>query len=149
MTLKNNITNAANQALKAGQKEKTTTLRFLLAQIKNEEISKKHQELTDKEITKLINQQVKKLNESIQLFKQGQREDLIKKAKNEIKILSVYLPEQISDKELEEEIEKIILNNPNLPHPGAVIGLAVGSIGERASNQRIAQIIKKKLKNDL
>lgn len=81
--------------------------------------------LTDEQIAKVINNQIKKLEESLSFFKKGKREDLIKKTKAEIKILKVYLPRQLSDEELGAKIEKIFKQNPSVSHPGALIRICI------------------------
>jgi uncharacterized protein YqeY len=146
MNLKQKVQQNITQALKAGETNKLEVLRFLNAQIQNEEINQARKELTDEQVIKLINNQVKKLEEGIELFKKGGREELVKKNEEEIKILKEYLPEQLSDEELEKEIDQIIKDNPNLPHPGALIGIAVKKLAGRADNKRISQLIISKLK---
>jgi uncharacterized protein YqeY len=144
MSLKVQIQKDIRSALKAKEGVRLSTLRFLNAQIQNAEIEKGRQELTDEEIIKLINSQIKKLKESLALFEKGKRNDLIKKTREEIKILKKFLPQQLSDEELAKEIQKIIDENPDFGHPGALIGLAIKKLAGRADNQRIAQIIKEK-----
>ncbi|MBU4349645.1 GatB/YqeY domain-containing protein, partial [bacterium] len=79
------------------------TLRLIRAAIKNAEISKKDK-LTEDEVIGIVNNFLKKLEESLDIFIQGQRPELAEKAKKEIEIVKKYLPEQLS----EEEVEKIV-----------------------------------------
>jgi len=147
MGLKNKIQVNNTQALKAGNKEKLEALRYLNAQINDKEIAQGRKELTDEEIVKLINGQIKKLDESLSFFEKGGRKKLAEKTSSEITILKTYLPKQLSDEELEKEIEKIVKDNPNLPHPGALIGIAIKKLGAKADNKKISQITLKKFKN--
>lgn len=89
---------------------------------------------------------LKKLEESLSFFEKGNRKELVQKTKAELIILKTYLPKQLSDEELEKEINKIIKDNPNLPHPGALIGIAVKKLAGKADNKRISQLVMKKLK---
>lgn len=146
MDLKDQILLDITGALKKKETAKLSILRYLHAQIKDAEIEKRNQKLTDQEVINLINSQIKKLKESLVLFEQGQRQDLVDKTQTEIEILSSYLPKQISDEELDQEIEQISAANPNLPHPGALISLAVKKLAGQADNQRIAQAVNKRLK---
>lgn len=148
MNLRNQIQQDITQALKAGQAEKLEVLRFLNSQIKDEEIKAGHKELNDEAIIKIITGQVKKLEEGIGFFKKAGRKELVDKNEKEIAILKTYLPTQISDKKLEEEIDQLIKDNPNLPHPGALIGMAVKKLAGKADNKRISQLILSKLKRD-
>lgn len=146
MNLRDRIQKDINEALKSKEEQKLSSLRFLNAQIQNKEIAQGRKELKDEEITELINNQIKKLEESLVLFEKGQREDLIKKTKTEIEILKAYLPKQLSDEKLEKEIEEIIKQSPSVPHPGALIGICVKALAGKADNKKIAQIVMKKVK---
>lgn len=145
MILKNRLQQDIIQAQKDQDSQKLSVLRFLFAEVKNLEIDKKRQELTDQEIQSLISGQIKKLNEDILFFEKGNRRDLIDKAKAEITILTGYLPRQLSDEELEKTINQIIAENKEINFPGALIGIAVKKIGGQADSNRIAQLINQKL----
>ena len=101
--LKSLIQTSVNKALKSGEKEKTTTLRMSLSAIQKEEINKKS-ELTEEETILIIQKMIKQSKESSIQFEAAGRKELADKEKNEIKILSEFLPKQIS----EEEIIKIV-----------------------------------------
>lgn len=146
MNLKTKIQEDAKQALKSKDKQRLSALRFLQAQIKDKEIEQGRKELTDEEIVKLISGQIKKLQESLEFFEKGQRADLIRKTKEEIEILKSYLPKQLSDEELEKEIEAVMAENPSVAHPGALIGLCVKKLAGKADNKKIAQMVMKKVK---
>lgn len=103
LSLEEVIFNDMKVALKENEKLKLSTLRLIRAAIKNTEISKKDK-LTEEEIIGIIYNHLKKLEESLDLFIKGQRPELADKAKEEIKIIKGYLPEQLS----EEEVEKIV-----------------------------------------
>ena len=92
-------------AMKAGEKETTKTLRTTLAKLKNKKIEKKD-ELSEKEIIKIIQTLVKQRKESIELFTKGGRDELADIERNEINLLTNYLPEMIS----EEDIKNIVVN---------------------------------------
>lgn len=96
------IFNDMKKALKNKEKLRLSTLRMIRAAMKNAEISKR-EKLTENEIIALIGSNLKKVEESLDIFIKGQRPDLADKAKNEIEIMKEYLPEQLS----EEEIRKI------------------------------------------
>ncbi|MBU4562438.1 GatB/YqeY domain-containing protein, partial [bacterium] len=88
---------------KENEKLKLSTLRLIRAAIKNAEISKKDK-LTEDEVIGVVTNNLKKLEESLDIFIKGQRPELADKAKKEIEIVKKYLPEQLS----EEEVEKIV-----------------------------------------
>lgn len=146
MSLRDKIQKDIAEALKKQEKQKLEVLRFLNAQIQNKEIEKGRKKLNDEEMIVLINGQIKKLEEGLVLFKKGKREDLVEKTKKEIEILQGYLPAQLSDEELEKEIEKIIKENPGVSQPGHLIGICVKTLAGKADNKKIAQLVMKKLK---
>lgn len=145
--LRDKIRQDINQALKKQEKQKLDCLRFFWAQIQNREIEKGREQLTDKEVVKLINTQIKNSEESLSFFEKGKREDLIKKTKEEIEILRVYLPRQLSEEELKKEVTKIIKQNPSISQLGPLIGLCIKSLTGKADNKRIAQMVMRKLKS--
>ena len=103
LSLEEVIFNDMKKALKGNEKLKLSTLRLIRAAIKNAEISKRDK-LTGDEVIGIVNNNLKKLEESLDMFTKGQRPELAEKAKKEIEIVKKYLPEQLS----EEEVEKIV-----------------------------------------
>ena len=103
LSLEEVIFNDMKKALKGNEKLKLSTLRLIRAAIKNAEISKKDK-LTKDEVIGIVANNLKKLEESLDIFTKGQRPELADKAKKEIEIVKKYLPEQLS----EEEVEKIV-----------------------------------------
>ena len=107
MNLKNKINLDYNEALKAKDKSKISTYRLILSAIKDLDISNRSgpnkKDTDDDDIKKLIKKMIKQRAESIDVYKKNNREDLLKIEENEHKILSDYLPKQLS----EEETKKI------------------------------------------
>ena len=107
MDLKNKINLDYNEALKAKDKSKISTYRLILSGIKDLDISNRSnpdkKEPADEGIKKLLKKMIKQRAESIDIYKKNNREDLLKIEENEHKILSSYLPKQLS----EEETKKI------------------------------------------
>ena len=103
LSLEEVIFNDMKKALKGNEKLKLSTLRLIRAAVKNAEISKKDK-LTEDEVIGIVANNLKKLEESLDIFTKGQRPELADKAKKEIEIVKKYLPEQLP----EEEIEKIV-----------------------------------------
>jgi len=107
MELKNKINLDYNEALKAKDKQKISTYRLILSAIKDLDISNRSgpnkKDTDDEDIKKLLKKMIKQRAESIDIYKKNNREDLLKIEENEHKILSNYLPKQLS----EEETKKI------------------------------------------
>jgi uncharacterized protein YqeY len=94
-------------AMKAGDRVRVSTLRLLLAALKNEKIQA-HRDLTEEEIEAVIRRAVKQRKDSIEQYGRGGREDLVASETAELGILEAYLPRNLTDGEIEEAIRKII-----------------------------------------
>ena len=105
MRQENKISEELIKALKSGDKLGTSVLRMLISKLKNKKIEEKVKDLSDEKVLSVIKKMAKQYKESIAQFKMGNRDDLVKKEENELKVISRYLPEEMS----KEEIEKIVL----------------------------------------
>jgi len=135
-------------ALKGKDETTVSTLRLLLAAIHNKEIElKKRGKLKNEEVVAVIRQQVKQRRESIEAYQKGKRDDLVEKEKQELDILSKYLPQQISSGELEKIVGQTI-EETGASGPadfGKVIGAVMGKVKGRADGSEVAKIVKEKL----
>lgn len=95
------------KALKAGEREKTTVLRGLKSDFKYKQIEL-GKELTDEDCISVIATVAKKTKDSIEQFQKGGRQDLVEKEERELKIIQVFLPQQIGEQELREIIQDAI-----------------------------------------
>jgi len=129
-------------ALKSGDKTKLEILRFILAQIKNKEIDKKSG-LNDEETLVVIKKVTKELKESIEAFEKGGRKDLSDDSKKQLEIVSVYLPAEISDEELKQEVEKVIKENQTIfdNNQKAIIGICMKQLRSKADPGRIMKTL--------
>src|SRR5690348_3100310 len=94
-------------ALKRGEKRRVSTLRLLLSALRNERIQAQRP-LTDEEIEAAIRRAVKQRREAIEQYQRGGRRDLVDAESEELGILQAYLPQEISEAELEAEIRRVI-----------------------------------------
>jgi len=108
LSLEEIIFNDMKKALKGNEKLKLSTLRLMRAAIKNAEISKKDK-LTEDEVLGIVANNLKKLEESLDIFTKYQRPELADKAKKEIKIVKKYLHEQLSEEEIKKIVEETFL----------------------------------------
>ena len=103
MDLKNKINLDYNEALKAKDKSRISTYRLILSAIKDLDISNRSgpnkKDTDDDDIKKLLKKMIKQRAESIDIYKKNNREDLLKIEESEHKILSDYLPKQLSEEE--------------------------------------------------
>ena len=128
MDLKNKINLDYNEALKAKDKSKISTYRLILSAIKDVDISNrsgpKKKETDDADIKTLLKKMIKQRAESIDVYKKNNREDLLKVEENEHKILSSYLPKQLSEEETKKICSEVIqkLGASSIKDIGKVMG---------------------------
>ena len=128
MDLKNKINLDYNEALKAKDKSKISTYRLILSAIKDLDISNRSgpnkKDTDDEDIKKLLKKMIKQRAESIDVYKKNNREDLLKIEENEYKILSDYLPKQLSEEETKKVCSEVAqkLGANSIKDMGKVMG---------------------------
>jgi hypothetical protein len=105
-------------ALKAGEKEKLSTLRMLLTEVKNERI-RKGGEVDEAGFVGLVRKSIKQREEAATQYRQGGREELAAKEESELQILSAYLPAQVDEGQLRSAIEEFVAER-GLSGPAAI-----------------------------
>lgn len=149
MALKERINDEMKAALLGGDRFVGDTLRNLKAAILDEEVAtnKREQGLSDEEVEKVIAREVKKRNESVRLYCENNRVDLAEPEEREIEILSVYLPEQMGEAEIEALVKaKIAELGASGPQAmGQVIGAVKSQAGNSADGALVAKIVKEQL----
>lgn len=149
MSIKETIEHDLKQAMLAGDKVLTETLRGLKSAILNVEVAenKRAEGLSDAEIITLFQKEAKKRQESAELFQQGGNAVKADAERAEKEVIEQYLPAQMSDTELSAEIDKVInelgANGPQAM--GQVIGAVKQRVGAKSDGGRIAAAVKKRL----
>ena len=142
MSIREQILADIKEAMKAKDEFKRDTLRTLNAALKQVEVDQRI-EMTDEVVLPLLQKEIKKRADSVELYLKGAREDLAKKEQSESELIKAYLPAQLSDEELKEKIKSIIEKvGKNL---GAVMKMAKDEIGASAEAKRISMIAKELL----
>ena len=142
MSIREQILADIKEAMKAKDEFKRDTLRTLNAALKQVEVDQRI-EMTDEVVLPLLQKEIKKRADSVELYLKGAREDLAKKEQSEIELIKTYLPAQLSNDELKEKIKSIIEKvGKNL---GAVMKTAKDEIGASAEAKRISMIAKELL----
>ncbi len=144
------LVNRLDQEIIAAMKEKNTlklaTLRGVKAAMKQANIDHK-KEINDELLIDVVSKEIKTRNESIKEFEKGNREDLVNKTKEEIDVLSTYLPEQLSEAEINEIIDKVFaeVNPAGMSDMGKVMGKVTPLVKGKADMGLVSSIIKGKL----
>ena len=141
------ITKDIVEAMKNKDTLKLQTLRMLKGSIDLERINKKLDKVSDEDIVVIIGKQIKTRKESITEFEKGNRQDLIDKTNEEIKILENYMPEQLSEEEINTIIDEIIknVNATSIKQMGMVMKEANAKLKGKADMSLVSNIIKNKL----
>ena len=134
------------EALKAKNKVKLGVLRMLLADIKKTSIDSK-KTLTDQDILSIIRKNIKSRQEAIKMYTQGNRSDLVDKETAEIAILEVYLPQQLSEEEINSIIdkEKQDLGLQQKKDMGKIMKSILGKYGASIDGKKLQQLVVGKL----
>lgn len=107
MSLKDQLTDDMKAAMKGGDKDRLRVIRLVLADIKRVEVDTR-KELDDPQLLAIVEKAVKQRRDSVEQFTRGGRDDLVANEQAEIDILETYLPEQLSDAELDALVEQVI-----------------------------------------
>lgn len=128
------------QALKEKKQDALSTLRLLLAALKNERI-KKMAELTDDDVIKIIKTEIKKRKEAIEEYERGQRQELADKEKRELIILTPYLPQQMGESQIREVVQKILLTAADKENVGKIMGAVMAELKGQADGALVKKVV--------
>lgn len=146
--MKQKILNDLKNAMKNQNKELLSVVRMVKGAIQMEEIKVKH-ELSDDEVIGIIAREIKTRKESIKEFEKGNHTDLIEQTKKEIDILNRYMPEQMSEEEINATIDSVFAKvNPTKPSDmGAIMKEITPLVKGKADMSLVSSKIKEKLSN--
>ncbi len=145
-TLKGRITDDMKAAMRSGEKERLGVIRLITAAIKQREVDERIT-LDDAQVLAVLEKMVKQRKESVVQFQAGNRPDLVDKENAEIQLLQGYLPQQLSDAELDALIADAIAATgaASIKDMGKVMGLIKGKAQGQADMALVGAKIKAKL----
>ncbi len=146
MALKDQIRNDIKEAMKAKDTVRRDALRLLNSAMKQIEVDER-KELSDEDVIAIIQKQIKQRNDSVAQYKAAGREELADKELAEIACFEAYLPRQLDDAELEEEVKAIVAQTgaSSMKEMGKVMGVASKKLAGRADGKRISACVKRLL----
>ena len=151
--LRDEIKLKLNECLKNKDKKSVSTLRLVLAAVKDRDIAARsngnNSGISDDEVKLLLQTMIKQRKGSIELYVQGKRDDLAKKEENEIKIISNFLPSQLSKQEIDEIINKTIKSSEfnSMKDIGKVIKIIKEQYDGMMDFGYVSKVVKEKLSN--
>ncbi len=148
MSIIEQIENDYNQSFKAKNELAVLTLRQLKTALTNAEIANSRQPLTDDQIIKVLRSELKKRKEASELYQQGGRDDLAQKENQETKIISNYLPPELSEEEITQKVQEVIaqVGAQGPQDIGKVMGIAMKVLGNQADGNIVKQVVSDQLK---
>jgi len=148
--LRDDINNALKEAMKAKNERAVSTLRMVNSTLKNADIEARgagKPPLGDSEVLPVLQKMIKQRQESVELYRQGNRADLVKQEQEEITIISSYLPKQMSEAEMAAAIEAAIKDTgaAGMKDMGKVIGALRGKYAGQMDMAKASALVKAKL----
>lgn len=146
MSLKIRINDDVKTAMRAGDARRRDALRLLLAALKQREVDER-KELADADVIAIIDKMIKQRRDSIAQFEQGGRKDLADAEKFEIDVLQDYMPQAMSDAEVEAAVAAAIQESgaKGMPDMGKVMAALKPKLAGRADMAKVSALVKTKL----
>ena len=150
MSLKKQIDEKLNQALKAKDKGTYPTLRLVVSAIKDAEIAgrtKGQTEMTDSDIMAILKKMIKQRNESCEVYKKAGRNELLENETKEIEVISAFLPKQLDEEETKKICQEAIKSSgaSSMKDMGKVMGVLKANHADTLDFSKVSLIIKKLL----
>ncbi|HBO84806.1 MAG: hypothetical protein A2073_01070 [Deltaproteobacteria bacterium GWC2_42_11] len=149
MSVKEDLVNQMNQAVRSQDKARLETLRFILSAVKNKEIElkKRDEGLKDEEVIQVVSSMIKQGLDSIEQFKKGGREDLVQKEEKELVILKSFMPPQFSREEVKEIVSKIAkdINAISIKDMGRLMKEVMPKLSGKADGKMVSDVVKEAL----
>ena len=147
MSLKKQIEDKLNQALKAKDKNIYPTLRLIVSAIKDAEIagrSKGQKEIKDSDISSLLKKMIKQRNESIEVYEKAGRKELLENEKKEIAVINIFLPKQLGEEETKKICEETIksVGASSMKDIGKIMGALKSKHADSLDFSKVSSIIK-------
>lgn len=146
MSLKERLNEDMKTAMKAKDDLRLSVIRMVRSSIKNKEIDQKG-EMDDRGVTEILSTLVKQRRESLKMFTDGGRDDLAQKEEKELGILLEFLPQQLTQVELEEMIARIVQETgaQGPKDMGKVMKVLQPAIAGRADGKMVSELVRQKL----
>ncbi len=148
MSLKQRITDDMKAAMRSGDTQQRDTIRLLQAAIKQREVDERIV-LDDSAVIAVIEKMLKQRRDSIAQYEAAQRMDLAEKEKDEVSVLSAYMPQALSDSEIAILIAEAVSASgaASMQDMGKVMALLKPKLAGRADMAKVSTLIKEKISN--
>lgn len=149
MSLKEQLFNDLKTAMKEKDTVRKEVIQIVRAGVLQIEKDQKIDNLDDDSVLTVISKEIKKINDVMPDFEKAQRQDLVDEANKKIELLKAYLPEQLSEAEIEEIVAETIKNvgAVSVRDMGKVMGSVTAKTKGKADNRLVSDVVKKMLQN--
>lgn len=130
-------------ALKAGERRRVAMLRLIKAAVQGAAIEKRQDTLDDQEVIQVLTKQAKQQRETIESAKQGNRQDVLTQATEELAILHTYLPQQLSEETLKQLIEEALQSVGT--NRGQIMKYVMSKAAGAADGKLVSQLVGERL----
>lgn len=144
--IKERILDDMKAAMRAHEKERLAAIRLIMAALKQREVDERI-ELSDEQIMAILNKMIKQRRDSISQFETGNRPDLVQKEAQEISIIQQYLPQQLSEAEIEKAVAAAVQESgaSSAKDMGKVMGLLKNQLQGKADMTIVSSKVKERL----
>ncbi|MBD3249954.1 MAG: GatB/YqeY domain-containing protein [Candidatus Pacebacteria bacterium] len=142
MSIQDRLLQEMKQAMRDKDTIRLGTIRLLRSQIKNVEIDQG--ELSDEQVEKVVIKLIKQWKDALEDYLQAGREDLVEETKQKIEILEEYMPEMMSEDELEQIVDQVV-EKSGVDQVGPLIGQVMAKVGNKADGAVVAKLVRKKI----
>lgn len=144
--LKQRITDAMKDAMRAKDKERLGTIRLMMAEFKRIEVDERI-ELDDARIIAVLDKMLKQRRDSIKQFEAAERQDLADKEATEVQVIQEFMPAALSEAEIEQLIEQAVASTgaSSMKDMGALMGIIRPQVQGKADMGQVSQMVKARL----
>ena len=151
MSLKNQIEEKLNQALKEKDKNTYPTLRLIVSAIKDAEIANRAKgikDISNNDIIAILKKMIKQRNESCEVYKKAGRNELLANETREIEVINAFLPKQLSDEETKKICEEVVksVSAVSMKDMGKVMGVLKSKHADTLDFSKVSSLLKQLLK---
>ena len=146
MSIRQTISDDMKTFMRAKDTARLGAIRLLQSSIKQKEVDERI-ELNDDQILAVIQKMLKQRKDSIEAYQQANRQDLIDQEQLEIEVLTKYMPEPLSDEEINQYIEEAVTSTgaSDMKDMGKVVGVLKSKVAGRADMAEVSKLVRQKL----
>jgi len=147
MSLLDRLNQDMKQAMKDKEKEKLATIRMVKSALQNEALKLGKDELSEEEELAVLSRELKQRKDSLQEYQNAGRDDLAEKSEREIELIQSYMPDQLSDEELDEIVQETIkeVGATSKQDMGQVMSAIMPKVKGKADGSQVNQLVQKHL----